>query len=270
MSSDALSEESSVHEGASYDKTFGSGDESEDFSPSSERETSAQSLDGENKGYAEGSEEVGVGEVEKEGSWSDGGDDNDEEDEGEESCEGASVGPGNNHPFILPIEWVVNKFLPSMSDKVFKELRIRYQIPEHIPIRLPKENEKCYSGRTADVGMYDAMFAARLRLPRTALHRQLVDFLGLFVSQIAPNAWRTFIGAEILWGSLSGGNSQLTLDEFFYCYKPHHIAFSKGTYHFSVKEKDLKLVSDMPDSNRNWKSMYFFVEGTDWVCHEEE
>ena len=75
-----------------------------------------------------------------------------------------------------------------MSDKVFKELRVRYQIPEHIPIRLPKENEKCYSGRMTDVGMYDAMFAAGLRLPFTALHRQLVDFLGLSVSQIVPNA----------------------------------------------------------------------------------
>ena len=38
MSSDALSEESSVREGAGYDETFGSGDESEAFSPSSERE----------------------------------------------------------------------------------------------------------------------------------------------------------------------------------------------------------------------------------------
>ena len=47
-----------------------------------------------------------------------------------------------------------------MSDKIFSELRVRYQIPEHIPIRLPYENEKCYTGRTADVGMYDAMFAA--------------------------------------------------------------------------------------------------------------
>ena len=106
--------------------------------------------------------------------------------------------------------------------------------------------------------MYDAMFAAGLRLPPTALHRQLADFLGLFVSQIAPNAWRTFIGAEIFWGSLSGGNRQLTLDEFFYCYRAHHNASSKGTYHFTVREKDLKLVSDMPDSNGNWKSRYFF------------
>ena len=157
-----------------------------------------------------------------------------------------------------------------MSDKIFKELCVKCQIPEHIPIHLPKKNEKCYTGRMADIGMYDAMFAAGLRLSLTALHRQLVDFLGFSVSQIAPNAWRTFIGAEILWGNLSRGNRQFTLDEFFYCYRPHHIAYSKGMYHFSVRGKDLMLVSNMPDSNRNWKSRYFFVEGTDWVCHEEE
>ena len=67
MLSDVMSEESSVCEGAGYDEAFGSGDEFEDFSPSSGRETSAQSLDGEDEGYAEGSEEVGV-EVGKEGS----------------------------------------------------------------------------------------------------------------------------------------------------------------------------------------------------------
>ena len=99
--------------------------------------------------------------------------------------------------------------------------------------------------------MYDAMFAVGLRLLLTALHRQLVDYLGLSVSQIAPNTWRTFIEVEILWGSLSGRNRQLMLDEFFYCYRPHHISSTKGTYHFAVREKNLKLVSDMPDSNRN-------------------
>ena len=85
--------------------------------------------------------------------------------------------------------------------------------------------------------MYDAMFVAGLRLPLTALHCQLADFLGLFVTQITPNAWRIFIGAEILWGHLSGGNSQLTLNEFFYCYRPYHIASSKGTYHFNAGRK---------------------------------
>ena len=58
-----------------------------------------------------------------------------------------------------------------MSRRIFKELRPHYQIPDHIPIRLPRENERCYSGRTVDVGMYDAMFAAGLKLPLTTLHR---------------------------------------------------------------------------------------------------
>ena len=38
MLSDGSCEESSVREGVGYDEAFGSGDESEDFSPSSERE----------------------------------------------------------------------------------------------------------------------------------------------------------------------------------------------------------------------------------------
>ena len=193
MSSDAMSEELSVRKGVGYDEAFGSGDESKDFSPSLGRETSTQSLDGEDKCHAKESEEVEI-EVGKEGSWVDGEDahdgedgDGDEDDDGEGSSKGASISLGDNHPFILPAEWAVNKFLPSMNDKIFSELHVRYQIPEHIPICLLYENEKCYTGRTVDVGMYDAMFATGLRLPLTALHRQLIDYLGLSVSQIAPN-----------------------------------------------------------------------------------
>ena len=93
-----------------------------------------------------------------------------------------------------------------MMANIFKNLRDHYPILDHIPIHLPRKFEKCYSGRTTDVAMYNAMFAAGLRLPLTTLHRQLANFLGFSVSQIAPNAWRIFIGAEILWGHLSGGN----------------------------------------------------------------
>ena len=263
MSSDVSCEKSSVCEGAGYDETFGSSDESEDFLPSSEREMSARSPDGD-ESYTEGDKdelEEGRGKDGGEGGdISVDGDDSDRGDsDGEEGpSEGISEGPGDNRPFILPEDWAINKFLPRMSDKVFRELRTRYQILDHIPIRLPEENESCYSGRTADVGMYDAMFATGLRLPLTALHHQLADFLSLSVTQIALNAWRTFIGTEVLWGRLSGGNHQFTLDEFFYCYRPHYIASSRETYHFNAQEKNLKLVSDMPDSNRNWKSRYFF------------
>ena len=52
-------------------------------------------------------------------------------------------------------------------------------------------------------------------------------------------------------GQLSGGNYRLTLDKFFYCYKPQLIYSSKGIYHFLARKLSFRLVSDMPNSNRN-------------------
>ena len=129
-----------------------------------------------------------------------------------------------------------------MSDKAFKTLWDHYQILKSIPIFLPGKFERCYSGKTANVRMYDAMFTAGLKLPLTELHHQLANYLGLSISQIAPNAWRIFIGAEVIWGQLNGGNHRLTLDEFFYCYKPQHISSSQRIYHFLARKMLFKLV----------------------------
>ena len=60
-----------------------------------------------------------------------------------------------------------------MTTNIFKNLWDRFQIPNHIPILLPEKFEKCYSGKIKNVGMYDAMFAAGLRLPLMTLHCQL-------------------------------------------------------------------------------------------------
>ena len=114
--------------------------------------------------------------------------DGDENDGKEEVLESTSGSPGDDCPFILPKKWTVDDFLSTMSDKVFNTLRDRYQIPNNIPIRLPGKFERWYSGKTTDVGMYDAMFAVGLRLPLMAFRHQLANFLRLSVSQIAPNA----------------------------------------------------------------------------------
>ena len=119
MSSVALSEQLSVCEGTGYNKVFGSGQKSDGFSGSSERETSAQSPSNDVEEYVEGVNEEVVNEDEGEGE-SDGDEDEDEGDK--ESYEEASVSPGGNRPFILLEDWAVNKFLPKMSDRVFKEI----------------------------------------------------------------------------------------------------------------------------------------------------
>ena len=83
-----------------------------------------------------------------------------------------------------------------MSLKVLNNLRTCFQILDHIPMWLPRKFEKCYSGKIANISLYDAMFTAGLRLMLTELHHQLANYLGLFVSEIALYAWRIFFEAK--------------------------------------------------------------------------
>ena len=182
----------SVCEGAGYDQVYPLGREpEEDLTWSLTREPSAHSsVEGE-KGYEE--DEEGDVEGEEEDDEEGGGDDDkgDESDRGSEKYNDGSVSQvdsSGTRPFILPSIWTVNDFYLSMTRKVFNTLYDRHQIPDNIPLRLPRNFEKCYSGKTTDVGMYDAMFTVGLRLPLTKLHRQLANYLSLFVSRIALNA----------------------------------------------------------------------------------
>ena len=195
--SEATSEQSSVREGAGYNEVFPSGHGlDEGLSWSSERERSVRSPVDEEEDFNGDEAEEREGDKDDEGEEKNEGEleveddkDDDESDMGA-SMEGSLGSPRDGHtrPFILPAIWTINDFKPTMTTNIFKNLRDCYQILDHIPICLPGKFEKCYSGKTANVDMYDAMFTAGLRLPLTALHHQLANFLGLFISQSASNA----------------------------------------------------------------------------------
>ena len=118
--------------------------------------------------------------------------------------------------------------------------------------------------------MYEQVFKAGLRFPLNSLKRELLWHLGLSVSQISPNAWRVFIAMEVRYGAMSDGARSLTIREFFHCYCPDEIDKSKGMYSFVPRKSVLKVIYETPDSNRNWKSRYFFLEGDGWMCHPGE
>ena len=128
--------------------------------------------------------------------------------------------------------WIVNNFNLTIKRKHFNTLRERYQIPIEIPIHLPFKFEKCYYHGVDDVGVYEQMFKVGSRLPLSALHCRVLQYLGLAVTQIAPNAWRIFFGAEVLYRVLSKGRCQLTMEEYFHCYRPFEIIKSRGIYNF--------------------------------------
>ena len=183
--SSASSNQSFVRDGAGYEKLYPSGCRDQD--ELSERSPSAASPSSKN-------EDMELAEPE-EGS--------DDGDQGIKSV----VGADGLREFVMLPEWTVNNFRSTIKEVHFKTLRAIYQIPDHIPIRLPYKSEKCYY----DVGVYEQALKAGLRFPLNTLKRELLQHLGLSVSQISPNAWRVFIAIEVLYGAMSGGSRSLTV-----------------------------------------------------------
>ena len=62
----------------------------------------------------------------------------------------------------------------------------------------------------------------------------------------------------------------MMVEEFFHCYHSSEITQLKRMYIFIPRSPLLRLVCDTPDSNKNWKSHYFFIQGDDWMCHPRD
>ena len=58
--------------------------------------------------------------------------------------------------------------------------------------------------------------------------------------------------------------------EFLHYYHPDEIDRSKGMYSFVSRKSILKVIYETSDSNKDWKSRYFFLEGDGWMCHPGE
>ena len=114
--------------------------------------------------------------------------------------------------------------------------------------------------------MYEQMLKARLRFPLSSLHHELLKYLSLSVNQVSPNAWRVFIAMEVLYSVMSNGARRLTMQEFLHCYRSDEIDKSRGIYSFFPRSPLLKVIFETPNSNKDWKSRYFFLEGNEWMC----
>ena len=75
---------------------------------------------------------------------------------------------------------------------------------------------------------------------------------------------------ETLYGSMTDGARRLTVQELIHCYYPDEIDSSRGMYSFASRSPLLEVIFETPDSNRDWKSRYFFLKGDEWMgCPSE-
>ena len=165
--SSASSNQSVVHDGTDYKEVYPSGHKDQK-SPSEERSPSASSPSSTN-------EDMEI--ADPKGS-----------DDDEEQLIKSVVGANGLREFIMLSEWTVNDFRSTIKEKHFNTLRANYQIPNNIPIRLPYKLEKCYYEGVKGVGVCEQMMKARLRIPLSSLHCELLKYLSLSVNQVSPNA----------------------------------------------------------------------------------
>ena len=134
---------------------------------------------------------------------------------------GTSTSPPPSSP--LDEEETVYSCAISVNSKTNEQrlnnLRTWYQIPDELNPRLAIHGEWCCNPRFG-IDVYEAYFLGGFRLPLNAFARELLIRLGLAVRQFNPNTWRLVISMQILWKEVFGGDRPLTMDEFFFCYKP--------------------------------------------------
>ena len=231
--SSALSNQSCVCDGVGYDKVFLLAQKDPDTS-SEKRNPSATSL-------------LRDEDLEKVGS---NGDSSDGLDLAEPLVQSV-IGPDGLREFIMLPIWTVNDFVSTIKESHFKTLKAKYQILINIPMHLPYKSKKCYYEGVEGVGVYEQMLKVGLRFPLSSLHRRLLQFLGVSITQIFLYAWRAFLGAEVLCRAMFDGAHRLMVEEFFNCYHSAEIAQSKGMYNFVPRSPLLRLVYETLDSNRN-------------------
>ena len=176
------------------------------------------------------------------------------------------VGSDGLREFIMLLLWIVNFFTSTIKKSHFKTLKAKYQILDNISICLPYQSEKCYYEGVEGVGVYEQMLKAGLKFPLSSPHRELLNHLGLLVNQVSPNAWRVFLVVEVLYEAMTDGARRLTVQEFLHCYRLDEIDKSRGMYSFVPRSPLLRFVYETPDSIRNWKNWFFFLEGDEWMC----
>ena len=71
---------------------------------------------------------------------------------------------------------------------------------------------------------------------------------------------------EVMYDAMSNRAKRLTMRKFLHCYRLDEIDKSRGMYSFVPRSPLLKAIFETPDSNKDWKSRYFFLEGDEWMC----
>jgi hypothetical protein len=100
--------------------------------------------------------------------------------------------------------------------RIGDEFRLRNNYDILPPVLLHFQNPVTLEIQRGDIVIYERMLLAGLQFPFSDIARELVLYLGVSSSQIAPNAWRYLFASFILWRTVL--EAWMTIPEFFNIY----------------------------------------------------
>ncbi|KAL2457327.1 Uncharacterized protein Adt_46396 [Abeliophyllum distichum] len=153
------------------------------------------------------------------------------------------------------------RFFPSeVNEKQLADWHRIYSVPPEIEFIVPGPNDRADDPPLGCVALNQAVLAAGLHLPFPRIVRKFLREWGIAPTQLCPNGWRILLGFLILWDQF--GFPRPSVGEFNSLYSFKSDGRRSGWWYASVKPRTGgSVVTQTPDSIKNWKQFWFFVRG---------
>ncbi|KAL2476675.1 Plus3 domain-containing protein [Abeliophyllum distichum] len=164
--------------------------------------------------------------------------------------------------------WKCQFFPSEVNEKQLRDWHEAYRVPDDIEFVVPGPSDRADDPPLGCVALNQAVLAAGLRLPFPRVVRKFLREWGIAPTQLCPNGWRILIGFFILWEQL--GFPRPSVRDFNSLYSFKSDGKRSGWWYASVKAKTGgSVITQTPDSIKNWKKFWFFVRGP-WQFSEND
>ncbi|KAL2541274.1 Uncharacterized protein Adt_02252 [Abeliophyllum distichum] len=129
----------------------------------------------------------------------------------------------------------------------------------------PGPNDRADDPPLGCVALNQVVLAVGLRLPFPSIVMKFLREWGIAPTQLCPNGWRILLGFLILWDQFGFPHPSVGEINSLYSFKSD--GRRSGWWYASVKPRTGgSVVTQTPDSIKNWKQFWFYVRG--YTSHE--
>ncbi|KAL2524557.1 Plus3 domain-containing protein [Abeliophyllum distichum] len=157
-------------------------------------------------------------------------------------------------------EWKCRFFPSEVTEGQLREWHQMSRVPDDVEFVVPGPDDRADDPPLGAVALNQAILAAGLRLPFSWVVRKFLREWRIAPTQLCPNGWRILIGLLVLWDQL--GFPRPSIGDFHSLYSFKSDGKRSGWWYASVKARTGgSVVTQTPDSIKNWKKFWFFVRG---------